>query len=206
MGLRQGVLRFDSVKLLDLIDHVFKNYAKINDLLVIKNKKEFEEPPDLTRPIDVYFMKQEEFQKLAADSKVTISKAEIVLQMQTLLSATVMIISKYLMWKKMSRANLNCKYGKKYFRAALGDVEDINKLTIGESGLTANNVSNMQSTQQKVRDKMAEKLGESFDNLTMAVTEKIETIDAMAQSISKLTSSNYELTATIKKLTYQPEL
>ena len=58
--LRQGVLRYDSVKLLDLIDHVFNNYAKIDNLLVIKYKKEFEEPPDLTCPIDVYFMKQEE--------------------------------------------------------------------------------------------------------------------------------------------------
>ena len=60
MELRQGVLRCDSVKLMDLIDHVFNNYAKINDLLIIKNKKEFEEPPDLTHPIDLYFMKQEE--------------------------------------------------------------------------------------------------------------------------------------------------
>ena len=95
--LRQGVLRYDSVKLLDLIDHVFNNYAKIDDLLVIKNKKEFKEPPDLTRLIDVYFMKQKEFQRLAADSEVTISKAEMVLQIQTHFCATGMISSKYLM-------------------------------------------------------------------------------------------------------------
>ena len=39
MELRQGLLRYDSVKLLDLIYHIFNNYAKIDDLLVIKNKK-----------------------------------------------------------------------------------------------------------------------------------------------------------------------
>ena len=131
MDLRQGVIHYDSVKLLYLIGHVFNNYTKINDLLIIKNKKEFEEPPDITRPIDVYFMKQEEFQKLAADIEVTISEAEMVLQMQTHLGATGMIISKYLMWKKMSRENRNWKYGKKYFRAALRYVEDTNKLTTG---------------------------------------------------------------------------
>ena len=81
MELRQGIIRYDLVKLLDLVDHVFNNYSKINDLLVIKNKKEFEEPPDLTRLIDLYSTKKEEFQKLSAYSEVTISKAEMVLKM-----------------------------------------------------------------------------------------------------------------------------
>ena len=53
MELRQGVLRYDAVKPNVIIQHVFDNYAKIDDLLVIKNKKEFKEPPDLTRPINV---------------------------------------------------------------------------------------------------------------------------------------------------------
>ena len=113
MELRQGVLRCNSVKLMDLIDHVFNNYAKINELLIIKNKKEFEEPPDLTRPINVYFMKQEEYQKLAADIEVTISEAEMILQMQTHLGATGMISTKYLKWKKMSQAKRNYKDEKK---------------------------------------------------------------------------------------------
>ena len=106
MELRQGVLRYNSVKLLELIDHIFSNDAKINDLLVIKNKKEFEEPPDIIQPIDVYFTKQEECQKLAADSEVTIREAEMVFQMQTHLDATGMISSKYLMWKKMDILSL----------------------------------------------------------------------------------------------------
>ena len=97
-------------------------------------------------------MKQEECQKLAADIKVTISKAEMVLQMQTNIGATGMISSKYLIWRNMSWANQNWKDGKKYFRAALVDVEETNKLTTGKSGLTANNIRNMQSTEQKVRD------------------------------------------------------
>ena len=59
MELRQVVLCYDTVALFDLLNHVFINYSKIDDHLVLKNKKEFEEPPDLTRPINVYFRKQE---------------------------------------------------------------------------------------------------------------------------------------------------
>ena len=58
MKLLHGVLRYDAVSMFYLLNHVFDNYAKIDDHLVLKNKKEFEEPQDLTRPIDVYFSKQ----------------------------------------------------------------------------------------------------------------------------------------------------
>ena len=57
MELRQYVLRYYYVKLLDLMQHVFDNDANIDNLLAIKNSKEFEEPPDLTQPINVHFMK-----------------------------------------------------------------------------------------------------------------------------------------------------
>ena len=109
--------------------------------------------------------------------------------------------SKYLKWKKISRAQRNWEDGNKYFRAALIDVEDINKLTTGESGLTANKVINKQYMEQKVRDEMAEKVGEYFDNLAMAATTKSENIDAMDQSISNITSSNDEVAATTKRMT-----
>ena len=52
---------------------------------------------------------------------------------------------------------------------------------------------------------MAEKLSESFKNLAMVAMAKSETINTMAQSISKLTSTNTKLTVTIKKLTSQLE-
>ena len=146
-------------------------------------------------------MKQEECQNLATASEVTIIKAEIVFKIQTRLGTIVMISSKYLKWKKMSQANLNWKDGNKYFRGPLWDVEEINKLATGESGLTANNVINKEPTEHKIQYEMDEKLGKSFDNIEMAETAKSKTINAVAQSISKLASSNSKLTATIKKLT-----
>ena len=55
MELRQGVLQYDGVSTLELLENIFSNYARIDDALLIKNKREFEAPPDLSRSIDVYF-------------------------------------------------------------------------------------------------------------------------------------------------------
>ena len=55
MELRQGVFQYDGVTTSELLEHIFSNYAKIDDALIIKNKREFEAPPDLSRLIDVYF-------------------------------------------------------------------------------------------------------------------------------------------------------
>ena len=57
MELRQGVLQYDGVSTLELLEHIFTNYAKIDDTLLIKNKREFEVPPNLSRPINMYFKK-----------------------------------------------------------------------------------------------------------------------------------------------------
>ena len=94
----------------------------IDDTLLIKNKREFEEPPDLSRPIDVYFKNQEECQSLSADGEIPISEAEMVIQVHTHLGATGLINNKYLVWKK--KAAVECKWApaKKYFRAEVRNV------------------------------------------------------------------------------------
>ena len=119
------------------------------------------------------------------------------------LGATGLVNTKYLAWKKKASAERKWAPAKKYFRVAISNVEELNKLTTGEAGLTANAVVANKSTEQQVREEMAEKLGESCDTLAMAATEKNETIESLIKTISELTSTNSELTATIKKLANQ---
>ena len=109
MELRQGVLQYDGVSTSELLEHIFSIYARIDDALLIKNKREFGAPPDLSRPINVYLRKQEECQRLAANGKIPISKAEMVLQVQTHLGTTGVVNTKYLAWKKKAAAELKCK-------------------------------------------------------------------------------------------------
>ena len=132
-----------------------------------------------------------------------ISKADMVMQFQTHIGTTGIINTKYLAWKKKAIPGRNWKDGEKYLRSALNNVEDINKLTTGEAVLTAKAAIKQQDAKQKVRKEMADKLGESFENLEMVATVKNETIKLLAKSISELTSSNAELAATVKKLTSQ---
>ena len=205
MELRQGVLQYEGVSTSELLEHIFTNYANIDYILIIKNKREFEEPPDLSRLIDVYFKKQEECQRLAVDVKIPISESEMVMQVQTQLGATGHINTKYLAWKKKAVVEYKWAPAKKYFRVAISGVEELNKLTTGKSVLTANAVVADKNTEQQVCEEMAEKLGDSFDTLAMAATTKKDTIESLIKTISELTSNNSELAATIKKLTNQLE-
>ena len=84
------------------MEHIFTNYAKIDDTLILKNRKELEEVPNLLLPLDVYLKKQEDFQKLKADGEVPISETDIILQLQTHVGSTGMINTKYATWKNKS--------------------------------------------------------------------------------------------------------
>ena len=129
----------------------------------------------------------------------------MVMQVQTHLGSTGLINTKYLAWNKKAAVERKWEPAKKYFRAAISDVEELNKLTTSEASLTANAVVSDKNTEQQVREEMAKKLGESFGTLAMAATEKNDTIESLIKTISELTSNNSELAATIKKLANQLE-
>ena len=144
-------------------------------------------------PLDIYFKKQEDFQKLAADGEVPINEADMVLQLQTHVGSTGTINAKYATWKKKSLTDRGWKYCKKYFRAVLKDVLEITRLTTSESGLTANSTVKKDNIEDKIREDIVEKFGESFDTLVLAATVKSDTIEALAESISDLTKANNAL-------------
>ena len=96
----EGLHRYDGSITFNIMEHILTNYVTINDTLIIKNTKEFEEEPDCSLPLDIYFKKQEDFQKSAADREVPISETDMVLQLQTHVVSTGMINTKYATWKK----------------------------------------------------------------------------------------------------------
>ena len=54
----EGSLRYYGSTTFDILEHVLTNYARINDTLILKNRKEFKEAPDFSLPLDIYFKKQ----------------------------------------------------------------------------------------------------------------------------------------------------
>ena len=92
----------------------------------------------------------------------------MVLQVKTHLGSTGLVNTKYLAVAEERKWDP----AKKYFRTAISDVEELNKLTTGEAGLTANSAVSDKSTEQQVREDMEEKFRELFDTLAMTATEK----------------------------------
>ena len=81
MELEHSIFQYDKVSVMELLNHLFKNYAKIDGQLLKNNKELYAEAPDLSKPIDVYFRKQEKCQKLSADGGNPISEVDMVLQL-----------------------------------------------------------------------------------------------------------------------------
>ena len=88
-------MKFIQVTTKQILDHVLQNHAVVDDNIVEENCKTFEEPPDLSQPIDVYFKKQERCKQISVDGGVEISEADMVVKLQLHMGQTGMISSEY---------------------------------------------------------------------------------------------------------------
>ena len=199
LELNVGVVRYDDSSTYDLLTCVMSNRAKLDDHIV-KEKKESEEILDLTLPIDTYFNKMEDCQKLDNDGKVPISKAKMVPRLQTHISATGLVNSRYLKWKEKPLLDRTWALTEIIFLEALSGVRTINKMTTSEAGLTANAAVSRTTVKADIRAEMQSNLGEYVDTLACAATIKSNTIDALCNSLAEVTTANFKLTTTKAEL------
>ena len=82
LELEHPVLKYSKVKTKEILDHILKNYAICDDDIIDANRKTFEEPPDLSQPIDIYFKKQERAKQISIDGDVEISNKDMVVKLQ----------------------------------------------------------------------------------------------------------------------------
>ena len=75
-------------------------------------------------------------------------------QVQTHLGSTGIINTKYHAWKKKATVEHKWAPEKNYLRAMISNVEELNKLTTGEAGLTANAAVVDKNTEPQVRKEM----------------------------------------------------
>ena len=205
MELRDPMSEYDDVTLLELLDHVFANYGEMDDHLVNQNKERFDEQPDMNEPIDNYFVKQEECRTLSNDSDTPITDADMVQKLTTHMGKTNQVNKPNHRFKHLPSAERTWEKGKVYYRAAFRMLKDMEKAA-GEEGLYANGAVRqgiLSNAEQKARDEMATKLGESFDTLACAATIKSDVMDSHTRIISTLTATNAELVATNKVLVAQ---
>ena len=66
---KDDMMDYNDVPLIELLRHLRDEYVPQDVDFLEKVLSKFEEPPDLTKPIDTYFAKQERCQRLLADSE-----------------------------------------------------------------------------------------------------------------------------------------
>ena len=77
--MHQGFSEYNKCTLLELLYHVNDKYAKMDNHIVEAIMETFDKAPDMDRPIDEYFAKQEECQRIASNTDYPIDDARMVL-------------------------------------------------------------------------------------------------------------------------------
>jgi len=201
--LKQGISEYDGCTLRELLAH-YKKYGKMDDTVHSKIMETFREAPDLDVPVDKYFAKQEECQKLVIDTDNPINDAAMVLQLTQHLGKNASLSKLTVRFKKKAAAERTWTKGKKYFRDCIEELEDITKESGMEPSLQANAaVVKEEEIEDKVRQEIADKMSGSFDALASAAVAKSETLDNNATTIASLTKSLAQVIETNKQLTAQ---
>ena len=198
--LRQGFAEYDNRSLLDLLEHVDDKYAKLDEHVLQEIMEKFNESPDLSLPIDVYFEKQEECQRQAKDTEHPIQDKTMVLKLQEHMGESVTLTKKKIKFAKKPKQDQTWANGKDFYRDAIEDLKEAAKCAGTDTKFFAN-AAPREAAEDKVRQEMVDRMGESFDTLAMAAEASKETYEEQARTIAALTKTNGELSATNKKLT-----
>lgn len=113
--LRDRYSEYDDKSVLELLDHLFANYAKMDDPTINRNMERFNEPPDMDSPIDEYFSKQEECQEIAQDTDIKITDEMMVQKMTTHMGKTGLVGRSNYKFKNQLPAEKTWKKAKKWF-------------------------------------------------------------------------------------------
>ena len=207
LELKDDMMDYDGVTLVDMLKHLRDEYAPQDVNFLEKVLSEFEEPPDLTKPIDAYFAKQERCQRLLADSEDPIEDRTMVVKATQHLGKDPSLAKKTVQFRELSKDQRTWTKCKAYYRKVMRAVKQEQKCLGADqdyhtgSAVAARSV--VEAAEQKARDEMAEKMSGSFDALASAAVAKAATIDSHAATIAALSKANAELVETNKRLVAQ---
>lgn len=201
--LHQGdFIEYDDRSLREILQHINEKYAKMDAHILKANLKVFEEEPQMDNPIDDYFAKQEQCQRIAKGSKYEISDDDIVGMLIEHMGKTGTLTKSTVKFNKQLDENKTWAKAKEWFRDALDDIMEMQKYSGADQELLANAaVVAKRDAVESARSEIANGMSESFDLLAQAAVAKSDTIDAHASTIVALTKSLAEATATITTLT-----
>ena len=121
--LKEDLREYDGVPLRKMLRHVKDKYAKMDDDVLTALMAEFDEPPDMSLPIDKYFAKQERCKRLVRDSETPITEAEMVRELSRHMGKTANLPKATVKFRKKPSADRTWKKAKEYYREALEDAD-----------------------------------------------------------------------------------
>lgn len=107
LDLNEGILEWNGRTLLDLLTHVRYNYTTMGDVVYQEMMKRFREQPNMDAPFNKYRTNEEECQLLSNDSKYPITKAAMVVQLTTHMSATGIVNRSVTKFRRQEKENKN---------------------------------------------------------------------------------------------------
>jgi len=197
LELKKGISGYNSCTLLEILAHLRKNYAVMDDAVYNELMTRFREPPNFDEPIDIYFQKQHKCKLLSQDSIDPITDGGLVIQLTTHMSASGLINSSVTKFKNLPlSADKTWEKAKAWMRRALKEKQTESKLEGADASYQANATLRKSDAREEARDEIAGQMRESFGALAQAAVAKSATLDSNAATIAALTASNAKLTAT----------
>ena len=128
------------------------------------------------------------------------SRKNMVLKLQEHMGESGTLTKKKIKFSKKAKADQTWSNGKDFYQEAIEDLKEAAKCAGTDTKFLVN-AAPREAVEDKVRQEMVERMGESFDTLAMAAEASKATYEEQAKSIAFLTKMNAELSATNKKLT-----
>ena len=206
LELKDDMLDYDDVSLIDILKHLRDKYTPQDVDFLEKILKEFEEPSDMTKPIDKYFDKQEQCQHLLVDSEDPIEDRTMVVKATQHLGKDPALAKKTVQFRDLDRTERTWENAR---RATAKRYAPSNKSTSTweQNLITRPTPPSPHATPRKPRSRRRETTSQQRcpDRLTrwQAAVVKAETIDSHATTITTFTKTNEELVATNKQLVAQ---
>ena len=194
-------IEYDDRSLLNILTHIKDKYGNMDAHILKANLKVFGEEPQMDNPIDDYFAKQEQCQRIAETSKYEITDDDMVAMLVEHMGNTGTLTKSTVKFNKQLDENKTWAKSKEWFCDALDDIMEMQKYSGVDQELLANAAVIKDDVKQEARDEIANGMSDSFDMLAQAAVAKSETIDAHASTISALTKALTEATAKITTLT-----
>ena len=149
-------IEYNDRSLFELLDHINKKYAKMDSHILKANRITFAEPPDIDDPIDNYFSKQENCKRVAKSSNSPITNDDLVTTLLEHMGKTGVLPKSTIKFNKKEDSNRTWKNAKDWYRDALDDIDEGEKLSGVDKELQANGaVQNQEDVMQEARDEVA---------------------------------------------------